>query len=138
MLQSAVNESLLTHKIDDAEISVAVVGDDRIHEINRQFLDHDYETDVITFDLGAHPETGGLQGEIVVSAETAVQMAREVGNEPGIELVLYVVHGSLHLAGFDDHSDDDREAMRGAERKMMSRLGHEYRFEAEPEEKFGQ
>lgn len=138
MLQSAVNESLLAHKIDNAEISIAVVGDERIHEINRQFLDHDYETDVITFDLGTHPETGGLQGEIVVSAETAVQMAREVGNEPVIEMVLYVVHGSMHLVGFDDHTDEDRDAMRNAERKMMSQLGHEYKFEAEQEERFGQ
>lgn len=131
MLKEAVNQSLLAHNIDDSEISIAVVGDEQIHSINRQYLNHDYETDVITFDLGSHPETDALQGEIVVSAETAVRIAKEVGNEPDVELVLYVVHGALHLSGFDDHSDADRQEMRAAEKRMMSRLGHEYRFELE-------
>ena len=138
MLQTAVKQSFQAHDIQNSEISIAVVGDDQIHDINRQYLNHDYETDVITFDLGSHPESDALQGEIVVSAETAVQMAREVGNDPATELVLYVVHGALHLSGYDDHSDEDRLAMRAAERKMMSQLGYEYKFESESEGSFGQ
>lgn len=135
MLIDAVNQSLLAHNIDDSEISIAVVGDDQIHSINRQYLNHDYETDVITFDLGSHPETNALQGEIVVSAETAVRVASEIGNQPDVELILYAVHGALHLSGFDDHSDADREEMRAAEKRMMNQLGYDYRFELE--EPFG-
>ncbi len=131
MLQAAVNESLQAHQIASSEISIAIVGDDQIHELNRQYLNHDYETDVITFDLGKHPESDSLQGEIVVSAETAVRMASEFGNEPATELVLYVVHGALHLSGFDDHSDQDRQAMRAAERILMDKLGYTYKFELE-------
>lgn len=136
MLQTAVHESLQAHDIASSEISIAIVGDEQIHEINRQYLNHDYETDVITFDLGNHPENDSLQGEIVVSAETAVRMAREYENDPATELVLYVVHGALHLSGFDDHSDEDRSAMRAAERAMMTKLGYSYKFELE--EPFGQ
>lgn len=129
MLQEAVDQCLRAHDIGEAEISIAVVGDDQIHEINRQYLDHDYETDVITFDFGKHPETDALMGEIVVSAETAARMASEVNTPPATELILYAVHGSLHLAGFDDHEEGDRQAMRAAEKQMMNQLGYPYTFE---------
>ena len=116
--------------MDDAEISIAIVSDERIHEINRQFLNHDYPTDVITFELGTNPATNNFQAEIVVSAETAMQIAEEVDTSLEMELILYVIHGSLHLAGLDDHTDEDRAEMRKNERAMMNSLGLDYRFES--------
>ena len=129
-LQNACNKTLEFRGIDEAEISIAIVSDERIHEINRQFLNHDYPTDVITFDLGTNPATKNFQAEIVVSAETAMQVAVDVDTSLEMELVLYVVHGSLHLAGLDDHTDVDRMEMRKNERAMMNSLGLEYRFES--------
>jgi probable rRNA maturation factor len=82
------------------EISIAVVDDRSIHELNRQFLDHDYPTDVLSFPLVA--AGNHLEGEIVVSVDTAAREAAEVGWSTEDELLLYVVHGALHLAGFAD------------------------------------
>lgn len=131
LLKNAVNETLLGQKIADAEISIAIVGDAQIHEINRQYLDHDYETDVITFDLGEDPGSRRFQGEIVCSAETALRIASELEVSPESELILYAIHGALHLAGFDDHDAQDREKMREAEKVMMDRLGFPYRYDSE-------
>ncbi len=127
----AIDQTLCTHQLDDSEISVAIVGDEKIHEINRQFLNHDYETDVITFDL-RDPDLGAthMNAEIVISAETAHRQANEMETSTLSEILLYAIHGTLHLAGFDDHEDEDRKKMRNAEREMMQSLGLEYKFEA--------
>jgi probable rRNA maturation factor len=76
------------------EIFVLIVSDRRMALLHRQFLDESGPTDVITFS----------HGEILVSAETARRHARKFGNLVGRELQLYVVHGLLHLHGFDDRS----------------------------------
>ncbi|MFA5193291.1 MAG: rRNA maturation RNase YbeY [Verrucomicrobiia bacterium] len=98
------------------ELSIAIVDDDAIAAINRQFLNHAGPTDVISFNLG-----DGL-GEIVVSAERACIVARQLRRSPGDELALYLVHGLLHLAGLDDHTPAQRRAMRAAERRVLGAL----------------
>lgn len=100
-----------------SELSVALVDDATIAGINRQFLNHTGPTDVISFNLG-----GGL-GEIVVSAERAIIVARQLRRRPHDELALYLVHGLLHLAGLDDHTPAQRRAMRAAERRCLKQLG---------------
>ena len=98
------------------ELSVAIVDDAAIAAINQQFLNHAGPTDVIIFDLG-----DGL-GEIIVSAERAVIVARQLRRPPHAELALYLVHGLLHLAGLDDHTSSQRRAMRAAERRVLRQL----------------
>jgi probable rRNA maturation factor len=85
------------------EISVLIVSDRRIASLHRQFLNESGPTDVITFS----------HGEIFISAETARRHAREFGNPLTRELRLYVVHGLLHLHGFDDR---DKVAARKMEK----------------------
>jgi probable rRNA maturation factor len=103
-----------------ASISIAVVDNSTIHTINQTHLGHDWPTDVITFPL-ADPDEPVLTAELVVSAEMACTAARELGVEPGEELALYVVHGLLHLCGFDDHDDSARRRMRQREAELLSR-----------------
>jgi probable rRNA maturation factor len=103
-----------------ASISIAVVDNSTIHTINQAHLGHDWPTDVITFPL-ADPDEPVLTGELVISAEMACTSARELGVEPGDELALYVVHGLLHLCGFDDHDDSARSRMRQREAELLSR-----------------
>ena len=98
------------------ELSFALVDDNTIAAINQQFLNHTGPTDVISFNLG-----GGL-GEIVVSAERAVIVARQLRRPPADELALYLVHGLLHLAGCDDRTPAQRRAMRAAERRCLQPL----------------
>ena len=106
--------------VAEASISIALVDDAAIHAINRRHLGHDWPTDVITFRLADEPH---LEAELVVSAEMAAATAREAGTEPSAELALYVVHGLLHLCGYDDHTVDDATAMRGREDAVLRREG---------------
>ncbi len=103
------------------EIGVRVTDDSTIRQINMRHLDHDYETDVISFAYTA--DSPRIEGELVVSIETARDRAAEIHWNATHELLLYVVHGTLHIAGMDDHDDEDRAAMRAAERDVMTELG---------------
>lgn len=103
------------------QVGIAIVDDSTIHELNRRHLGHDYPTDVLSYPLEDRPDD--LQGEIVVSAETAVRNASSYGLSPDQELCLYVVHGALHLAGYRDKTGAERRAMRQAERDVLAELG---------------
>ena len=105
-----------------AELEVVFVDDERLASMHGEWLGDDSPTDVITFDLGN--DTDGPVGELYVSEPCARRVAAEQGIDPARELALYVVHGALHLCGFDDHADDDRARMRAAEREVLAALGY--------------
>jgi probable rRNA maturation factor len=106
--------------LDSAELSIAVVDDPTIHALNLEFLAHDYPTDVLSFVL--EHAGGRLEGEIIVSAQTAARAAATFGWSAEDELLLYVVHGALHLIGYDDGTDADRARMREAERRILTQF----------------
>lgn len=124
-----VRDVLQGEGVPTASVSVALVDDTEIHRLNRQYLDHDYPTDVLSFPL--HQERGYLEGEIVVSGETAARSAADYGWSPADEMMLYVIHGCLHLTGCDDHSDPDRQAMRQREAEYLGHLGLKPRWDDE-------
>jgi probable rRNA maturation factor len=105
-----------------ASISIALVDQAAIHAINRSHLGHDWPTDVISFPL-SEPTDPMLAGELVVSAEMAASTAAEIGVDPRDELALYVVHGLLHLCGYDDLSESEAEAMRRRENEWLTACG---------------
>lgn len=105
-----------------AELEVVLVDDERLASMHGEWLGDDTPTDVITFDLG--DDTAGPVGELYVSEPCARRVAAEQGLDPGRELALYVVHGALHLCGFDDHEPADRARMRAAERDVLAQLGY--------------
>ena len=132
-IRQAVRAALDAAKADACEISVALVDDAQIREINRQYLDHDRPTDVISFDLSEEPGEGsghrvdrltGPSGEIIVSAERAVLVAAERGGDSEAELLLYVVHGVLHLLGYDDRVSRSAARMHALEDEIMTSLGN--------------
>lgn len=101
-------------------IGIRVTDDATIREINAKHLDHDWPTDVISFGYSAvRPH---VDGELVVSLCTAKRLADELGWPASHELMLYVVHGSLHITGMDDQDGDDRGLMRSAESAVMAAL----------------
>jgi probable rRNA maturation factor len=120
-IEAAVQLALADGPYDDVAVSVAIVDDESIHELNRQFLDHDYPTDVLSFPLEDQPPR--LEGEIVVSVDTASRCAADAGWSGADELLLYVVHGALHLAGFRDKDAEDAAEMRAAEAEVLAKLG---------------
>jgi probable rRNA maturation factor len=121
-LARLVRATLKAEGVGRASVSVAVVDDPTIREVNRRHLDHDWPTDVVSFVL-SDPDEPELSGELVVSAETAVATARRAGVAPWDELALYVVHGLLHLCGHDDTTDRGRAAMRRREGEVLEGLG---------------
>ena len=123
LLQQAVRAVLVGESLEAANISVAVVDDVTIHDLNRKYLEHDYATDVLSFLLSDPGEC--LEGEIVVSADTAAREAVNYRCDATDELLLYLVHGALHLVGYDDATDADRAAMRAKERQYLAELGRE-------------
>ncbi len=103
------------------EIGIRVTNDETIRELNSRHLNHDYETDVISFSYDCRGNE--ITGELVVSVDTARRRASELGWNEGDELLLYVVHGVLHLTGMDDQAPNDRAQMRQLEREVMLGLG---------------
>ncbi len=120
-LRQAVEYVLLAAKIGSADVSVAIVDDPTIHDLNVQFLNHDYPTDVLSFVL--EQSADGLEGEIIASADTAIRNAAQYGWPPADELLLYIIHGALHLVGFDDTTAELEAAMRTAETEHLGRFG---------------
>jgi probable rRNA maturation factor len=116
-LRGTVRRVLRGEGIADAEISVACVDDACIQRLNEHYLQHVGPTDVITFPLSA--PGAALEGEIVLSVETAQRVARELGHGANDEVLLYLIHGLLHLCGYDDHSPAQRRRMRQRERNYL-------------------
>ena len=129
-LVSVTKLILVDHNFNDATISLAIVDDKTIHELNARYLNHDYETDVLSFVLDRNVEDGSLEGEVIASADTADRVAKEFGIQFQDELLLYIVHGVLHLVGYDDKERGASIEMRAAEKKYTQLAGAEYR---EPE-----
>lgn len=119
-LRRAVRSVLAAHGVRSAELSIAIVDDATIHELNRRYLNHDYATDVLSFALDG--SAGRLDGEIVASAETAARTGRKLGLPAERELLLYLVHGALHLVGFDDKSPAASRRMRAEERRILEKI----------------
>jgi probable rRNA maturation factor len=92
------------------EIQVLLISDRKMSELHRRFMDLDGPTDVITFQ----------HGEIFISVETARRQAQRYRTSLSYELCLYLVHGLLHLHGFDDHAPADRRRMRWVQEKIVA------------------
>jgi probable rRNA maturation factor len=101
----------------DGDISVALMSDAEIREINSKHLSHDYATDVISFDLSNSNDF--LEGEIIASVETADREAEDHSWQGDDELLLYVIHGMLHIIGLGDKSTKETKAMREAEQYYL-------------------
>ena len=102
-------------------IGVLITDDETIHQINREHLDHDYPTDVISFAYSK--QSPRIEGELVASLDTAKREAAALEWSVLSELLLYVVHGSLHICGLEDSTDEQRIQMRHAEQRVLSELG---------------
>ncbi|MBN1912322.1 MAG: rRNA maturation RNase YbeY [Pirellulales bacterium] len=122
-LEEAIRSILDEAAVAEAEISLAVVDDPTIQVLNRKYLGHDYPTDVLSFVLERSEDR--LEGEVIVSADTAVASAGQYGWTPEEELLLYVIHGTLHLVGYADGMPTEQAEMRRREAACLARFGLE-------------
>ena len=122
-MERAVAKILADAEVTRGRMEIAVVASEPMREMNVQFLGHDYPTDVLAFALEDDLERGFLEGNIVVCSDVAVECSAEIGWKPEEELLLYVIHGALHLVGYDDHSSEDAPIMHQKEREYLSFVG---------------
>ena len=99
------------------EIGYLFVDDEKILEVNREYLGHDYYTDVITFD---YDEDETVSGDIVISLDTVRSNAQLFGKTYEEELYRVIIHGILHLCGINDKGPGEREIMEAAENKALA------------------
>ena len=99
------------------DISIIFCSDNYILDVNQKYLQHDYFTDIITFD---YCEGDRLSGDLFISVDTVRENAMEYGTEFSDELNRVMVHGILHLIEYDDHCDEDIEQMRSKENYYLS------------------
>ncbi|MBP5135364.1 MAG: rRNA maturation RNase YbeY [Paludibacteraceae bacterium] len=101
------------------DISYVFCSDDRILEVNRQFLQHDYYTDVITFD---YSEADIVSGDIFISVDTVRSNAEQFGQSYERELHRIIIHGVLHLCGQEDKTPETRRVMTEKEELALKTL----------------
>lgn len=122
-VRTAVRATFAAESAGDPSLSVAIVDDATIREVNRRWLDHDWATDAIAFSYEDDPSPEGERGEVIVSAETARREADARGQCARHELLLYVVHGTLHLLGWDDDTPRRRTAMNRRAAQILAAAG---------------
>ena len=111
-------------KDEDKEVSIVLVDKEKIRELNKKFRKEDRFTDVLAFSLGREfISTRGLLGEVIISVEIAEKQAEERNHSLREELVLLLIHGILHLRGYDDKEGKKKEIMEKKEREVLISLG---------------
>lgn len=101
------------------EIAYFFCNDEKILAVNREYLQHDYYTDIITFD---YCQGNRLSGDLFISLDTVRSNAEMLGNDYNSELHRVIIHGVLHLCGINDKGPGEREMMEAAEDKALSML----------------
>ena len=103
------------------EIAYIFCSDDKILEVNREYLQHDYYTDIITFD---YTEGNKISGDLFISLDTVATNAEQFNSSYNEELHRVIIHGILHLCGINDKGPGEREIMEDAENKSLTLLKH--------------
>lgn len=130
----AIQTTLQRHDTLSATLNVALVNDQRMANLNKKHLDHEGPTDVLAFDLRDQPHDSDkellaqqtvkhLEGEIILSTETALRESQKRNLSLDAELALYAVHGTLHLLGYRDHDPQDADRMHAMEDEILSSIG---------------
>lgn len=122
LLRSWIEEVARGYGRKVGELCYQFCGDERILQTNQDFLDHDYYTDIITFD---ESEGDRIAGDMLISLDTVRSNAEQLGTDYAEELHRVIIHGVLHLCGLNDKTDEDEERMRQAEEAALSLLKEE-------------
>lgn len=116
-IEAALKEIEFT---DDYEVSVSFVGDEEIHELNRDYRGVDRTTDVLSFPMD--DEFTNMLGDIVININKVIDQAKEYGHSEKREISYLTVHSTLHLMGFDHEEEEDKKEMRAVEDRVMEKL----------------
>jgi rRNA maturation RNase YbeY len=118
LLKTFISSIFIKEKKKLHSLNYIFVSDKRLLEINQQFLQHDYYTDIITFEMGKGPAT---EGEIYISIDRIKDNAQQLGNTFKAELHRVIFHGALHLCGYGDKTANEEKTMRKKEDHYLSK-----------------
>lgn len=111
------------------ELSIVIVDDQQMSDLHEQFMDITGTTDVLTFDLSDDPDDPSqIEGELILCVDEASRQAASREHATRLELLLYALHGLLHLMGYDDHDDDDYDRMHAREDELLTMAGFDALF----------
>ncbi len=123
-LSSLARHVLVTEEIDDsAELSILCVTPDHIRELNMRFAGNDYATDVLAFPLGEEDEGELILGDVIICPRVAKDNATQIGHGLDQELETLLVHGTLHLLGYDHDAAEDRTRMDNRLQEVLRSFG---------------
>ena len=112
---------LRSEDVDEAaELSVLLVGSDHIRKLNARFAGDDYATDVLSFPMMEDDESSLLLGDVVICPEIAASNADKLGHAVERELETLLVHGTLHLLGYDHDDEEEKARMDGRQREILA------------------
>lgn len=125
-LTAAITDLLREYNLTDGEVGVIIAGDALLHKLNLQYRAKDAPTDVLSFsyldDVGGQiDENEFAVGDIYISRDRVKAQAEEAGHSLQREAALLVIHGTLHLLGFDHDHDDDAKLMQRKERSLLEK-----------------
>lgn len=120
-LRRLVEFVLASERRDIESVDVAVVDAEEIESLNRRYLGHPGPTDVLSFDL-AEADARGISAQIIVCSEVALAEAPRHNLSPDEELMLYVIHGLLHLVGYDDAEAGQAERMKSRQEELLAKF----------------
>ncbi len=121
VLKQWIKQVAQTYGMKVGDLTYIFCSDDKIIEVNRQFLQHDYYTDIITFDYDVE---GVVSGDMYISVDTVRSNSEIYAPSFERELQRVIIHGVLHLCGLKDKQPDDEKNMRSAEEKALAMLDH--------------
>jgi len=126
MLRQVIRHVLTAEEATLVHLSVVLTGHKTVRRLNRSYLDHDYDTDVLSFSLRDEPvsdlpeaDDGGVEGEVYVDLDTAAERHEEFDTSFEREAYRYVIHGVLHLVGYDDATESGQNTMRQKEDRYL-------------------
>ncbi len=124
-VQQVVDAALAEDQLERCHLTVLLVDDEESAQLHLEHFEDEEPTDVMSFpDGSSDPETGlRLLGDLAVGAQVASREAEARGRSVADELCLYVLHGLLHLLGYDDQERDDRIAMWDVQRRLLAGIG---------------
>ena len=116
-----------------ATVSVGIVDDGEIAELNQKYLSHEGPTDCLSFDLSDDQAADGSRVfDLIVNGQMALRQAAERGHAPQAELALYITHGLLHQLGYDDDTPEKARKMHQTEDEILQHLGYGLVYNDDP------
>lgn len=119
VLEALIWNVLTGEGAEPVYIGVILTDHETVLDLNRTYLQHDYFTDVLSFDLSESEDAHAIEGEVYVDLDTALERHEEFGVSFEEEVRRYVIHGVLHLLGYDDATPEEKAAMHALEDKYL-------------------